>query len=787
MMSGAVSGLAAQTQAARRVVLEWDDSLQQVASSATLADLAPEAKSGPDDARDLRIALYDFRRGTLDNSRGDIEHAFIRLDAVAAGHGSWPWPNYAMAREFFQLSRENAPVVASAGLHIGESHVEAGWRHLREALETDSGFEPARRLALRNLVLDDDRLLRPDERASLAVLLRRPRPEPEALLVRGRVLRNRKQYDSALVAFDSALASGGDRSRLDLERARTLRALDDTAAARRAYWDGLAHLTPAGRQLYRMDLAWMLDPDSLKPFDRVPDDSLVGWMHRFWAERDAAAANLPGERLEEHLRRWVYAFAHFRVEDPWRRNQFHNQIETLFEGISACVSGDKSLYDLLAREQPSLPGDVRHREPLLDHRGLIYLHHGPPVKVAYGVGHPLVADTLSFATPGNDQSLSDTMGSVGGDGLNAPPPPADFEVGDSAIGINESWLYWIDGAWRVLNFRGSEAFGRYAATTLSSYLPVGPATIGDWMARIDLLPEYAAAAMEMYQYQFGGTHLPWTCLPHVQVAIKKSRQDADVATTTDTDTPFVPKPWNAVERAFGLGAGARSGMALVAFAIPVTALHGTPFMSDRSIYDVAFRIVAYQRSTGKTVTVDTVRHVLAPPHLGKGQNLAGWFEIPLAAGDWQIAVRAWQPGDSLGAYTLQRDVHVAPGAGLTLSDIVPGASGGDPWPARDGAVFPLNVLETWPAGGVAQLYFEVGGLPRGTTYRTVITVHAVGGNADLVRLATTDRASGPVTVVRKDLGLSRLKPGQYQLTVTIASGTESVSRQQQIVVERPQS
>ena len=376
-----------------------------------------------------------------------------------------------------RLSQEDAPVVASAGLHLGESHVEAAWRHLREALVIEPGFEPARRLALRILVPQGDRQLRPDERAGLAVLLRRPEPEPDALLVWGRALRSRGRNDSALVAFDRALATGGDRSVLNLERARTLRAVDDTAAARVAYWDGLDHVTPAGRQLYRMDLAWMLDPDSLTSFYNAPDDSLPVWMRRFWAERDAAAANLPGERLEEQLRRWVYVFAHFRVEDPWRRNQFHNQIEMLFEGISACVSNDKALYDLMVREQPSLPGDVRHREPLLDHWGLIYMHHGPPVKVAYGVGHPQVADTLSFGTPSDD--LSDSAGSAtAGGGLDAPPPHPEFDVGKSPIGINESWLYWIDGAWRVLNFRGSEAFGSYAATTLSSYLPVGPATIG---------------------------------------------------------------------------------------------------------------------------------------------------------------------------------------------------------------------------------------------------------------------------------------------------------------------
>ncbi len=140
--------LTAQTPAARRNIVEWDDSLQLVSSASALADFVADEKAGPDDARDLRIALYDFRRGAVDDSRGDIERAFIRLDAVAAGHRSWPWPDYAMAREFFELSQEDAPVVASAGLHLGESHVEAAWR--RCAKHSSSNRASSRRAAWRS-------------------------------------------------------------------------------------------------------------------------------------------------------------------------------------------------------------------------------------------------------------------------------------------------------------------------------------------------------------------------------------------------------------------------------------------------------------------------------------------------------------------------------------------------------------------------------------------------------------------------------------------------------------
>lgn len=332
----------------------------------------------------------------MSGDRALTELALIRLDAVAARHRNWPWPDYLIAQTFFRLSDQNAPVTLSAGIGAGQSHVEAAWRHLRQSISTDSSFEPARALAVRILVAEGDRELRADERTLLRLLVRRRDPEPGALLVEARDFRMHRRYDSALAVFDRALAAHGDGSTLQLERARTLHALGDTLEARLAYWDGVAHLTPAGREMYRHDLAWIVAPDSLTLFDRVPDASVEDWLYRFWAQRDAEAANQPGQRLQEHFRRWTWAFEHYRVASPWRHNQFA-RVEYGFEGVDKCIASDAELYDLLAREQPSHPGDVRHREPLLDNRGLIYLHHGEPYQIVYGPGHPFLSDTSNAA------------------------------------------------------------------------------------------------------------------------------------------------------------------------------------------------------------------------------------------------------------------------------------------------------------------------------------------------------------------------------------------------------
>ena len=361
--------------------------------------------------------------------------------------------------------------------------------------------------------------------------------------------------------------------------------------------------------------------------------------HRFWDERDAAAANHPGERLLEHLRRWVVGHGNFRVDRPWRYTQM-TRVEYLFDGFlgpgkgwDRCIGSDEALYDLLSHEAPVHPGDIRDREPLLDHRGLIYLHHGEPYQIVYGPGNAFVTDTSNAPPP----TVMSTDLSV--DSIISPSDPAlecAHLAKDSllAAGPNEAWKYWIDGQWRVLNFRGSCALGRYAATTLTSYLPISPATAGDWLARADLLPEYHEAALQIASFVSKFQHVvPLTCLDGVQAAVALSRADADVAVRTDSHTPLIRRPWGAVIQAFALGNGVdQSGEGIVTFAIPIDSLHATRTVNGQDVYRVAARIVAYDRGSGRMFAVDSVREITAPRQAGALAHLSGWFEFALDAG-----------------------------------------------------------------------------------------------------------------------------------------------------------
>lgn len=225
-----------------------------------------------------------------------------------------------------------------------------------------------------------------------------------------------------------------------------------------------------------------------------------------------------------------------------------------------------------------------------------------------------------------------------------------------------------------------------------------------------------------------------------------------------------------------------SARALVTFAIPRTALTTAPGPDGQRVTPVQFRVVAYEARSGTTVVLDTVRQFVTAGGAGDRENISGWLELPLTSGTWQVAVRLSQHPDSVGAFGLQRGL-VVPEASLAISDILTGiAASPTRWPG-DGAGFPLNTLGIWPRGGTVELYYQVHGLPEGTPYRTTMEVRPMTGRTDrVVRLVSTERATGPLTAVRRSLALDKLPAGRHWVTVTVEEGGRTATVRRAIVV-----
>ncbi|MEP6590493.1 MAG: hypothetical protein ABJC19_04845 [Gemmatimonadota bacterium] len=759
----AAAPAAGQGPIQRHQLTGWLDSLHRASTPTEVEALAPAAGVADGAVRQLRRALLNTRRGEVEHDRRAFERALFDFDQSSARHKSWAWPELGMALTFAALHRGDYIAVGSDGQYQSESHAEAVWRHLQEGVKRDPTSPDIRAFAIRVLVAGGDRELTTTQARLLTGLLAVPAPEPDAWLVFGRWLRGRTRYDSALQAFDRSLVAGGDASRLALERARTMMPLGDSLAAAASYWKGLQHPTVIGRSAYRTDLAWILGPDSLSAFDAATGDSLLPFLTRFWARRDMRSAKTTDGRLLEHLRRWAIAFANFKVVDPWRRTMF-TRIEFAFEGFTECVASNARFYQTLARTPPVDAEDIRGREQLLDHRGLIYLRHGTPIgRIARTVvSGPTPITEVGIATKPLD--------------FNYSPSQEEEHAEHVSRQATAAWMYWIDGDWRILFFRGSKALGTEAPTTLTSYLPLNFGA--EWYAIGQMAPQYAAAASKLETYR--GMQ-PKSCLGTVKQAIATSRRDATTGIATESDSPPITRPWDAALNVFVLGtARDASGRALVTFALPTDRLIATPRDDGRHRFEIRFRISAYEAVTGKTMQIDTVRRFTSDVAPAPRQFLTGLFEIPLGPGRWELTLLARQQSDSTGAFGELRGREVSRGDRLAMSDLITGIPNGTPlWQSAAGA-FPLNALGSWSRKTPLELYFEIYGLPVDADYRTSIEVRlADQKKGKSILISETGRARGATTLFRRSLDLGQLSPGSYLVVVRVTHGSDSV------VSERP--
>lgn len=743
-----------------------DDALLAQVDAAVTPDPFPQFAEAVDgEARQVQIGLEEVARYLRDGNRNAVERALFRFRQASVRRPDWAWPEYAMAHAFLLLHDLAVPVIQSAGIRDGEAHLEATWRHLLEALRRDPTMLPARRLLVELTYPSGDRELRADTRAALQGEMDTGDPLPGAMVVWARHQRINRAHEVALAIFERAEARGADPSIVALERARTLAALGRSDAASAAYWAGVARLTPEGRELYTQDLGWILDADSLQSFRMAAPGEEFGWLRRFWGERDAAAVAAEDSRLREHLRRWAYAHDHYRIPSPWRRN-IYTRVDIAFDYIrDACVGSATPFYERLPIHPPTLPRDPRVREPLLDHRGLIYLRHGEPF--ARTVPPMVLADGESGDV--DDPPLPP--------GLDRTAPGREHQRLLESIADVESWVYWNEGAWRAYHFRGSDALGKHSATTMSSYLPVQ--SLQAWRALARILPEYSGAvrSLELPLRQ------PPTCRQDVTPAVRQMRADAALAIESDSDTPRILEPWRAVLRFFALGHEREAnGRALLTFALPLESLAADTLPDGSLAWQVRLEVSAWRTSDGSRVTLDTLRTFTART-VPAGGLLSGLLELPLRGGTWHVAVIGRQPGDSAGgAYALRRNLVVNGGEALSISDVVTGLQGGLSWRAP-GGTFPVNTLGAWPSGSVVELWYELRGLAAGTPYRSTIEVIPTEARlGDPITFSTTEESTGTLIRIRRTVDLERIRPGRYLLRVQVESGERQAVREQEILV-----
>jgi tetratricopeptide (TPR) repeat protein len=718
--------LAAQSSTDRQALRALADSAADLSLTAltSMANATGDHLRGTprDPVGHLRLGVILLRLGQLGDGRKELDRAEAAFDEAAyRAPEDWPWPWYQLARAKLALAERGAIAKPSMHQQVGDSYRSAAFKSLARALEADSTFAPAAALLAEELLPLGERDLSGElQRAARNAAGAGAGPDPA--LAYGRVLRNLHQPDSALASFQAYVELGGDSGVGLLEAARSLRALERTADATRAYLAGADAARDAGRASYRADIAWVASPAELVAFDSLPGDSVGAWIHRFWDSRDAEELRGPGERLAEHLRRWNHVFAAFRLPPmpEWRTR--------LAE--AALADGTDLPVALRADLDDGGPGTA-----------VVNLYTGSMLAAAHG-SHRIVDDRASlYMRHGEPDAHVITIARAGG------------------IPAGLSWKYNTTTGPLLFHF-GCENY------CLLSRMPPS----FDGLIELDVRYERLAASMR--------TGRADALL--VGRIVRSRVSNLEDGLTTDGFAPRYGRQLNPLIQVFAVGDPARgTAKAIVVFAIPADGLTPTAVPAGMSgvAYRLAMRLIA-ANARGMVHRIDTTRMFRAADTLRPGSYLFALAEVPLDAGQWDVRALFAQPGTDRGGAAGRLGLSIPAAEGLALSDLVLGREGsGLVWRSPDGPV-PLNPLDAYSRKATAEVYYEARGLVPGARYRTTFQIEGVSGDADgEVSLSFEEPAANAWQSFRRSVDLERLEGGQYRLTVVMeeAGGTARAS------------
>ena len=330
----------------------------------TLLDVS---RGDPRAQRELTAGRDALDRATRTGEWGTYKEAIRHFEEAALRDPQLAEPWFGLALSRLALYESGANALFSPTQPLGLPNRAAWASHIRAVLARDPRHLGALTSIGHVLLPQGER----DQPAWVRTALARAESlgvvTPDLLLIHGRLAILERRYEESAQTLNEYVAKGGDRSVAALERARALARMGDLDAAAASYDSGLAVLTTNGLRLYRQDLAWITEVEELASLETLPPVDAPAWIHRFWLRRDAADVREEGDRLREHLRRWVVAHERYRVVDPDRRTLFHEP----WAPIAPCVTSDSFALGQAGAREGSDPRDPRRRERILDDRGLM--------------------------------------------------------------------------------------------------------------------------------------------------------------------------------------------------------------------------------------------------------------------------------------------------------------------------------------------------------------------------------------------------------------------------------
>jgi tetratricopeptide (TPR) repeat protein len=741
----------AQTPSDRAALMAFHNSVAGVATPEALLPLEP--KNGKGMVGLTRQAIWEFREAELGKDRGRFDGTLMTIDRALQSDERSVYPWYVMGlvrKEMWDRKFPSKPTPRQgAGLSYRRGAIDAYSR----AIKADSSFLPASEALARLVNAMGHRVLPPELLPPLKVASNVPGVSPEVAMAISRLEYDAGRYENALDAVGMYLRQGGDSGLGRLEQARALYALNRRDEGLTAYLQGAGLGDSVGRAAYREDLSFIAYEWEMNQFDSLPRARIGPWIATFFRDRDALALRGVNERLNEHLRRWVYVHRNFLVRRP-DDAPIHD--EGLTDLDQASLFDSEAVDDIMTEVAFGVPRFTQYVRTQweIDDRGVIYLRHGEPARKVSSVAGP----------------------------------------------VNESWGYNLPEGLRVFHFLGTRALGTTAATTLVAALPMNADLLD---ARGDLSTQYVGLAARIRNYQaqsetvagrnrllrrggISGAGADDRTLDDVSSAaggrmsaavmqreVLKNQKAIAAGVSTDGFPLVYKKSLEAIVQVFGVGFGAgESRRILAVFAVPGRMITPMPRPDGGPglLYPISVRLIAMDRERNIVRQLDTTRVFLSRDTLRGDQHLSGTLELPVPPGMYQVRALVTSPGLDAGASAGRDSINIPPSPkDLVLSDLILGREGGLAW-TYTGQKISLNPLNAFPKGANAELFYEAGGLTPGTKYESTIAIRKLddGANAKpAVEVQTPLEARAEYQQVSQGIGLAQLKPGAYWLIVTL--------------------
>jgi hypothetical protein len=701
-----------------------------------------------------RQALFEFREAELGTDRGPFDAALMTLDRALQADEKAVYPWYVIGQVRKAMWDRNFPSKATPRHGAGLSYRRAAMDAYARAIRADSSFLPPSEALGRLVNAMGHRSLPPELLPPLKLASGVPGVSPQVHLAISRLEFDAKRFEPTLDAIGAYLRAGGDSGLGRLEQARALYSLQRNDEGLKAYLLGAGQGDSVGRAAYRDDLSFIAYEWEMDQLDALPKEKVGPWINDFFRQRDALALRGVNERLNEHLRRWVYVHDNFLIIRP-DDAPIHD--EGLTDIDQANLFDEDGVDDVMTEVAFGVPRFTTYVRTQweIDDRGVIYLRHGEPARKA----------------------------------------SAPSEV------PNESWSYNLPEGFRIFHFIGTRALGTAAATTLVAALPMNANMLD---ARSDMSSTYAGMAAELRNAALASESVRGRnalvnrangiagpsltqgipsqtdmtvnsriSMQHLQREINRNRKAIAAGVSTDGFPLSFSQSLDAVVQVYGVGFGAgETRRVLAVFAVPGRMI--TPIArSDGGaglLYPISIRIVAMDREHGIIRQLDTTRVFLSRDTLRGEQHLSGILEMPVPPGMYQVRALVTSPGLDAGASAGRDSINIPPSPReLLLSDLILGREGNISW-SFSGKKVALNPLNAYPRGSNAELFYEVGGLTPGTKYETTIAVRKPddkAGTRPAVELTTSFDARNEYEQVTTGLGLAQVKPGNYWLMVTV--------------------